>query len=71
MKIVSCVITEMPKSVLDPIPQVVATFEDGTTKVLFSYYPDEIFFDPMEFVGLTQEDAMTLYHAKDVAYLRS
>jgi len=71
MKIVECKITKMPENPFDPMPQVIATFEDGSIKVLFTYYPDEIFFDPYEFIGLTEEDALTLYHAKDIAYLRS
>ena len=53
------------------MPEVIATFEDGSVISLFSYFPDEIFFDPYEFIGLTEADAMTLYHVKDVAYLRS
>lgn len=71
MKIVDCKITAMPKTPFDPMPEVIATFEDGSVISLFSYFPDEIFFDPYEFIGLTEADAMTLYHVKDVAYLRS
>ena len=48
MKITSAIITAMPRpmpeGMFDPMPEVVATFEDGTTKPLFSFYPDEITF---------------------------
>ena len=60
----------MPQGMFDPMPKVTATFEDGTTKELFTFYPDEISFQPSEFVGLTQEEAMDLRHKKDVAYIR-
>lgn len=71
MKITSAKITAMPRSLFDPMPEVVATFEDGSVKTLFSYYPDEISFYPSEFVGLTEQEAHGLFHKKDVAYLRS
>lgn len=48
-----------------------ATFEDGETVYLFSYYIDELSFDDSEFIGLTQKEAMALRHKKDVAYLQS
>ena len=38
---------------------------------VFSYYPDEISFTESEFIGLTGDEAIRLYHRKDVAYLRS
>jgi hypothetical protein len=53
------------------MPEVKATFDDGETRVLFSYYPDEISFTPREFIGLTRGEAMALRHKKDVAYLQS
>ncbi len=61
----------MPRSIFDPMPEVKATFDDGETRVLFSYYPDEISFTPREFIGLTRGEAMALRHKKDVAYLQS
>jgi hypothetical protein len=48
-----------------------ATFEDGKTVYLFSYYIDELSFEDSEFIGLTQKEAMALRHKKDVAYLQS
>jgi hypothetical protein len=71
MKIVSARITDMPKSFFDPMPEVHATFEDGSEKMLFSFYPDEISFGTQEFVGLTEQEAHDLFRKKDVAYLRS
>ena len=75
MKILSVTITDMPRpmpqGMLDPMPEVIATFEDGTTKALFSFYPDEVSFRASEFVGLTEEEAHSLFQKKDTAYLRS
>jgi hypothetical protein len=58
----------MPKSFFDPMPEVHATFTDGNERKLF--YPDEISFQPAEFVGLTEREACLLRHIRDVAYLR-
>ena len=71
MKIIAARITKMPQSLFDPMPQVIAEFEDGTIKSLFSYYPDEISFTASEFIGLTEKEAHDLFHKKDVQYLRS
>ena len=75
MKIISAIITPMPRpmplGMLDPMPKVIATFEDGSTKALFEFYPDEIRFHPSEFVGLTEDQAHMLRQGKDAAYLRS
>ena len=75
MKITSAIITPMPRpmpeGMFDPMPEVVATFEDGTTRTLFSFYPDEITFQASEFTGLTEEEANGLRHRKDVAFLKS
>lgn len=70
-KIVSVKIGPYPKGMFDPMPKVVATFGDGSTEELFTFYPDELSFTEQEFVGLTKEEAMALRHRKDVAYLRS
>jgi hypothetical protein len=43
-----------PAGLLDPMPTVVATFDDGSRKELFSFYPDEIRFDEGELVGMTE-----------------
>ena len=75
MKIKSVMITPMPRpmpeGMFDPMPEVIATFEDGSTKNLFSFYPDEVSFVPSEFIGLTEEEAHTLFQRKDTAYLRA
>ncbi len=75
MKITSVTITPMPRpmpeGMFDPMPKVIATFEDGTTKDLFSFYPDEITFQPSEFTGLTEAEAHALKQQKDAAYLRA
>lgn len=75
MKIKSVTITPMPRpmsqGMFDPMPEVIATFEDGTTKPLFSFFPDELSFRESEFVGLTEAEAHSLFQKKDIAYLRS
>jgi len=75
MKIKSVIITPMPRpmpqGMFDPMPEVIATFGDGSTKTLFSFYPDEVSFEPSEFVGLTEAEAHSLFQKKDTAYLRS
>ena len=75
MKILSVTITDMPRpmpqGMLDPMPEVIATFEDGSTKTLFSFYPDEVSFRASEFIGLSEEEAHSLFQQKDTAYLRS
>jgi hypothetical protein len=60
-----------PRGLFDPTPVVTARFDDGSTKELFSFYPDEIRFDEGELVGLTEAEAHALRHAKDVTYLRA
>ena len=75
MKITSAIITAMPRpmpeGMFDLMPEVVATFEDGSTKSLCSFFPDEVSFQPFEFTGLTEEDAHSLFQRKDTTYLRS
>ena len=66
-----CNITQMPKSMLDPMPEVQVVYDNGKKETLFSYYPDEISFSESEFIGLTRAEAFKLYHKKDVAYLQS
>lgn len=48
---------------------VIVTMEDKTEMILCSYYPDELSFEPEEFLGLTIYQARDLYHRRDVAYL--
>jgi hypothetical protein len=71
MKIIKCTITAQPKGWFDPMPKVIITLEDGTTKELFEYYPDEISFTAEEFIGLTEDEARHLKFKKDKAYLQS
>ena len=71
MKITHAVIGPMPKNLFDPMPTISVTFEDGSTKSLFSFYPDEISFRESEVVGLTEAEVYDLRHRKDVRYLQS
>jgi hypothetical protein len=61
----------MPQGMFDDMPNVTVTFEDGTTKKLFTFYPDEVSFSASEFVGLTEREAYDLFKKKDVAYIQS
>ena len=70
-KIVMAQITPLPKKFGDPMPRVIATFDDDTTKELFEYYPDEISFTSEEFIGLTEVQAYQLKFNKDKKYLQS
>jgi hypothetical protein len=70
MKIVACNITK-PTGMFD-IPQVMVKYEEAENFVfLFDYYPDEISFEPADFIGLTEEEAKHLKFKKDKAYLQS
>lgn len=71
MKIVSSRITEQPKSLFDPMPEVWVTYENGVEEFLFDYYPDEISFSPEEFIGKTKEECITLKFQKDKRFLQS
>ena len=51
--------------------KLVAIYDDESSEVIFEYYNDEMTFDPREFIGLTKDEALDLYHRKDIAYLRS
>lgn len=71
-KITAARITEMPKTMFDPLPVVMVKVGDSDEeKRLFSYYPDEISFSAEEFVGLTVSQAKDLRHKRDVDYLQS
>lgn len=51
--------------------KVIATLEDGSEELAFSYFADELSFTPEQFVGKTLEEARQIHHRADVAYLRS
>jgi hypothetical protein len=52
--------------------EVKADCGDGNGMIsIFTYYPDELFFTETEFIGLTVDQALGLFHRKDVEYLRS
>lgn len=50
---------------------VVATFTDGSTIDLVSYYGDEHTFSEGTFAGLTETQPLSRFHEHDVGYLRS
>lgn len=70
LKIVTCQIGPYPKTLGDQMPVVEVTFEDGTRKKLFEFYPDEIAFRESEFLGLTEDEALRLRHKRNVEYLQ-
>lgn len=61
----------MPEGIFDSMPQVLATFSDGTQNILFDFYPDEISFTEKELIGLTEPRARDLRHLKDMKFLQS
>ena len=69
--IVTAVITDLPKSFGDPMPEAIVTFNDGSKKSLFSFYPDELSFAASEFIGLSEDEALDLKRRKDVEFIRS
>ena len=71
MKIIKADVGKMPRDMFGTMPEITATFEDGSSKILFSYYPDEIRFTPGEFIGLTEAEACVLKTRKDRDYLQS
>lgn len=71
LRITGARVTPLPKSLGDPLPEVWVTLEGGQEEKLFEYYPDEISFDPQEFVGLTVSEARELKRKKDVDFLRN
>jgi hypothetical protein len=62
--IVTCEITKLPHAIDNPMPEVHAVFNDGSSEVLFRFYPDEVHFDAKEIIGLTAEEARKLYGRK-------
>ena len=70
-KITHARITAMPQGFGDPMPKVVVRVDEGEEVVLFDFFPDEISFQPNEFIGLTRDAAFELKRRKDVEYLRS
>lgn len=70
-KIVRARITSFPKQLGDPLPEVWVILADGTEKLLFTYYPDEIGFTESDLVGLTEDEARTLKFGRDRSYLRA
>lgn len=70
-KVVKADVGKMPESMFDSMPKITVTFDDDSTKELFSYYPDEITFSESELIGKTEKEIRTLKRQKDVNYLRS
>lgn len=71
-KITAARITEYPKTIMDPTPKVMVRYEDEQDEIfLLDFYPDEINFQPEEFIGLTEEEAKQLKFKKDKEYLQS
>jgi len=53
------------------LPVVNIKLDTGEYQKLFDYFPDEISFQPSEFLGLTIREANQLKFNKDKAYLQS
>ena len=70
MKIARVSIELLGNTFIDAKASVQATFEDGSSKAIFCFYPDEISIDPLELVGLTEPEAIALHRKKDRAFLQ-
>lgn len=65
-RIILCEITEMGlKNEVDVM------YNDGSIETIFMYYPDELSFREREFIGLTKEEALSIYRYRDITYLRN
>ena len=51
--------------------EVHAKFDNGTEKIVVTYFADELSFSESEFIGKTSREASELHTRKDLAYLRS
>jgi len=74
-KIIKATIGPMPRpkpeGLFDPMPQVNVEYDDGSTELLFDFYPDELSFEEPELLGLTRTQAHQLYADKDFESLQS
>jgi len=76
-KVVKCEIGPYPDSLFPDdlsdlqMPEVKVEYDDGTSEVLYDFYPDEISFIEEELIGLTREEAKRLKFKKDKEYLQS
>ncbi|NQZ58166.1 MAG: hypothetical protein HRT88_11970 [Lentisphaeraceae bacterium] len=71
MKITDCEIGPMPKDLFDEMPSIKVTFENGSTKTLFQFYPDEISFNKSEVIGKTEAEVRLLKQQKDTYFLKN
>jgi hypothetical protein len=51
--------------------EAVATMDDGSEEVVIHWFSDELQFSPIEFVGMTVEEARDHKQRRDIAYLQS
>lgn len=49
---------------------ILVIYDDGSTDIIGSYYPDELYFSENEFINLTRQQAVDLMTEKDITYLR-
>ena len=72
-RIVSAVVTGSDRNATPRrwMAEVTGTFDDGSVSRVFEFYDDELSFEAQEFVGLTREEALSLFTQKDIAYLKS
>jgi hypothetical protein len=61
----------MPEGMFDQMPSVNVALSTGESLTLFEYYPDEISFVELEFIGLTVAEAENLMTQKDVKFIQS
>ena len=65
----------VPPSGFGDKARVIATMSDGELETvgvpLIEYFDDELSFTADEFIGMTEAEAIALFHKKDVAYLQA
>lgn len=68
-KIIRAVVSENSGSFGMGLVEVILEGGAEEKEELFTYYPDELSFNPSEFIGLTLEEAAELKLKKDLKYL--
>jgi hypothetical protein len=51
--------------------EAIAKLENGEERFVFAWFDDELYFNPVELLGLTIEQARDLRQERDIRYLQS
>ena len=69
-RITAAHITPYLSKISDPLPRVLVAVDGESKWELFEFFPDEIYFTPDEFVGLSISKAWHLKRVRDSEYLK-